>query len=333
MSGSSENTGAHYGSTAYDPARHENQIVAVYDDRSRANAARDALIGAGIPERAIKVLDRTATDSSASTSDDTRHEGFWGALKSLFVPEEDIHAYSHAIGRGHAMLVVTPDSSMNRDRIVEVLESTAPIDFDSKLAEWRQAGYEYPSRPGASGLGSGTDAGRSTVTQGAMPAGTVTAASAGAETGRSDTGETIKVMEERLRIGKREVAKGAVRVRSYVVERPVEEQVRLHDEQVRIERKPVDRPASPGDAGLFQERMIEARATSEEAVVHKEARVVEEIGLRKEAAERTETVRDTVRKTEVDIDDQIKSDPRAGGNATNATPGAGSSGANSPKRT
>jgi uncharacterized protein (TIGR02271 family) len=140
----------------------------------------------------------------------------------------------------------------------------------------------------------------------------------------------MKVMEERLRVGKREVAKGAVRVRSYVVERPVEEQVRLHDEKVSIERKPVDRPASPGDAGLFQERTIEARAISEEAVVQKEARVVEEIGIRKEAAERTETVRDTVRKTEVEIDDQTKSDPSAGGEAA---PAAGSSGTNSPRRT
>ena len=54
----------------------------------------------------------------------------------------------------------------------------------------------------------------------------------------------------------------------------------------------------------FQERTIEARASFEEAVVAKDVRVVEEIGLRKEASDRIETVRDTVRKTEVEIDDQ-----------------------------
>ena len=50
--------------------------------------------------------------------------------------------------------------------------------------------------------------------------------------------------------------------------------------------------------------MIEAAETSEEAVVSKEARVREEVVVRKEAEERTETVRDTVRRTEVEIEDE-----------------------------
>ncbi len=114
--------------------------------------------------------------------------------------------------------------------------------------------------------------------------------------------ETIKIVEERLKIGKREVVKGAVRVRSYVIERPVEQQVRLHEERVAVERHPVDRPVSVTDVSLFKERVVEARATSEEAVVGKEARVVEEVGLHREETDRTETVRDTVRKTEVEIE-------------------------------
>ena len=131
-----------------------------------------------------------------------------------------------------------------------------------------------------------------------------TAATSGVAAGNPDT---IKVVEERLRVGKREVAQGAVRIRSYVVERPVEEQVQLHSERVAVERHPVDRPADAAEAGLFQERTIEARAMSEEAVIQKEARVVEEIGLRKETADRVETVRDTVRETKVEVDDKTVS--------------------------
>lgn len=56
-------------------------------------------------------------------------------------------------------------------------------------------------------------------------------------------------------------------------------------------------------AGAFQERVIEVRATGEEVVVSKEARVVEEIVIRKGAADRTETVRGTVRETKLDIED------------------------------
>ncbi len=39
-------------------------------------------------------------------------------------------------------------------------------------------------------------------------------------------------------------------------------------------------------------------------MVAKEARVVEEVVVRREAGERTETVRDTVRRTEVEVDDE-----------------------------
>src|SRR3954447_20935744 len=88
------------------------------------------------------------------------------------------------------------------------------------------------------------------------------------------------------------------------MERPVEERVNLHEERVFVERRPVNYPLTGVAADAFRERTIEARATTEEAVVSKEARVVEEIGLRKEAADRVETVRDTVRETRVDVEQE-----------------------------
>ena len=115
--------------------------------------------------------------------------------------------------------------------------------------------------------------------------------------------ERIPIVEERLRVGKREVGHGRVRIRSYVVETPVQEQVTLHEERVNVERRTVDRPLTGADETLFQGRVIEATEIAEEAVVAKEARVVEEVALRKTAEERTETVRDTVRRTEVEVED------------------------------
>ena len=190
------------------------------------------------------------------------------------------------------MVLVAPNAKMDRHRVIEVLEASGPIDFDAKLEEWRQSGYDYSGAPRATeparaeptaasgGSGTGYKSGGTTAARPGLAG--VSATSAGTTT-QPMTGnqDTVKVVEERLRIGKREVAQGAVRVRSYVVERPVEEQVRLHEERVQIERRPVDRPVTPGDANLFQERTIEARATAEEAVVQKEARVVEEIGIKK----------------------------------------------------
>jgi len=118
--------------------------------------------------------------------------------------------------------------------------------------------------------------------------------------GAMNAGDTIKVMKEDLVVGKREVEAGGVRVTSHVVETPVQEQVTLHEERVTIERRPVNERVAGTE--VFRDQTIEARATAEEAVVGKDVRVVEEIGIRKEAADRVETVRDTVRRTEIDVE-------------------------------
>ena len=118
---------------------------------------------------------------------------------------------------------------------------------------------------------------------------------------------TVKVVEERLNVGKREVEGGRVRVRSYVREEPVSAEVDLRSERVFVERRPVDRAVTSGDVA-FGDRTLEARETREEAVVGKEARVVEEIGLRKETEVEHQRIQDTVRKTEVEIEDERTGD-------------------------
>ena len=139
-------------------------------------------------------------------------------------------------------------------------------------------------------------------------------------------GDTIKVLQERLRVGKREIAQGSVRVRSYVIDRPIEEQVRLHEERINVRRTAVDRLATAADQPLFQDRTIEARAMSEEAVINKEIRIVEEIGIEKQSSDRTETVHDTIRETKVELEDTTKVSQNT------ATPGATTSGSNSPRK-
>ncbi len=127
--------------------------------------------------------------------------------------------------------------------------------------------------------------------------------------------EVIQVVEERLDVGKRSVSRGKVRVRTSIVSREVSESVTLHGETVSVDRRAVDRPVSAAalDVDLFKERTIEVEEFAEEAVVAKSAFVVEEIGIRKEAADRVETISETLRKTVVDIDDA-----RTGGTVTGA---------------
>ena len=121
--------------------------------------------------------------------------------------------------------------------------------------------------------------------------------------------EAIPVIEEELEVGKKEVNTGGVRLRSRIIERPVEENLRLREEHVEVERNPVNRKATDSDFKNFEEGTVEATERAEVPVVGKEARVVEEVKLKKEVNERKETVRDSVRHTEVEAE-KLKADKK-----------------------
>lgn len=118
----------------------------------------------------------------------------------------------------------------------------------------------------------------------------------------TDNPTAIPVIEEELHVGKQTVQTGGAYIKSRIVEKPAEENINLQEERVFVERTPVDRPVSTTDFDTFKEGTIELKEHAEVPVVSKEARVVEEIKIGKEVTERDETIRDTVRKTEVDVE-------------------------------
>jgi uncharacterized protein (TIGR02271 family) len=125
----------------------------------------------------------------------------------------------------------------------------------------------------------------------------------------TDENTTVPIIKENIEIGKEEVERGGIRLRSRIVENEVKKDVNLREENVNVERTAVDRPASEAD---IKEREIEMLQTKEVPVVNKEARVVEEVSLNKEVNEREETVRDTVRNTDVDIEKLDRKDDVSG---------------------
>jgi uncharacterized protein (TIGR02271 family) len=112
----------------------------------------------------------------------------------------------------------------------------------------------------------------------------------------------IPIIQEELIVGKQAVERGGVQVHVGVEAVPVQEQVTLREETVQVQRRPVNRPVSDADMAALHSGPIEVRETAEQAVVSKEAHVVEEVTVAKDVAERTETIRDTVRHTVVDVE-------------------------------
>ena len=212
---------------------------------------------------------RTSTGSSSTgtgTGVGQKISNFFHSLTGG--DERDRDYYSSGVQGGGAVLTVVADDDDAND-VANLLKQHGARDIDG--------GYQ-----GAADLGTPVY---------------------GSSTASDRTGETtIPVVEEELVVGKREVDRGGVRIYSHVVERPVETDVTLRDERINVERRPVDRAATTADFDAGKEASFEVRASGEEAVVGKSSRVVEEILVGKEASERTEAIKDTVRKTEVEVE-------------------------------
>ena len=300
-----------------DAIPHSRVATAFFDTRNAADKAYDSLIGAGFPANAVSLTD--AAEARASTSKET---GFWTSLTDMFMPEEDRHSYSEGLRRGGSVITVQTDDA-KYERAIDILDAAGAVDLDERESSWEDEGWKRysPDAAGsgaaiaAAGVAGGTsevlDASSpmvSPITESVPPTRATIPVGSNADIARSSPAsmgkpDAIPVYEEQLRVGKRDITHGRVRVRSYVIETPVSEQVNLRSERVEIERRPVDRVVT-ADEAVFRERVIEAEEHSEEAVVSKEARIKEEITLRKTADERTETVSDNVRSTKVDVEDE-----------------------------
>jgi len=257
-------------------------ISALFDSRADADMAIARLNQADIPSSQIRMEEGSAGTATAATTSATHEDkGFWDKLSDYFFPDEDRYSYAEGLSRGGFLVTVTGLSTAEYDTVLDILDDDGTVNLAEREESWRSegwGGYEgSPYSTGTSGL----------------------AEAATDRTLRDD--ETIPVMEERLRVGKRDTSHGRVRVRAYTVEEPVSESIDLREDRVELERHPVDRAVTAGDA--FQDRTIEAEEYREEAVVSKDARVVEEVGLRKTSDSHRETISDTVRHTEVEVED------------------------------
>ena len=209
--------------------------------------------------------------------------GLIGALTQAGVSEEDAHVYAEGVRRGGTLVTArVPDN--DRARLQAILDRSG-VDIGRRREAYRQSGwnrFDEKSQP---------------YTPDQVRRERQLYGSAGNREG------VIPVVEEELRVGKRDVDQGGVKVKSHVVETPVTEEVSLKQERVSVERRPVNRPLSANERA-FQDRTIEVEQKGQEAVVSKEARVTEEVVVNKDVRERNQKVSDTVRRTEVEVEDE-----------------------------
>jgi len=248
--------------------------------------------------------------------------GLIGALTDMGIPEEHAHYYGEGVRRGGVLVTVATTDDM-AERAVAILSHHNPVDISKRAEEWRKSGWTHfepqtepyratttarvadtqrePVLTKAAGTGAQAKTEAAFAAGASQPSRMTTAASGSVQRNDREATATIPVVEEEVQVGKRATERD-VRVHTTVTEKPVEEQVRLREEHVTVERRPVNRPASPTDQSAFKEGMMEMTETVEEPVVSKRARVVEEVVVHKDAKEHVETVHDTVRRTDVEVE-------------------------------
>jgi stress response protein YsnF len=264
-------------------------VIGIFDSSQHAQDAVQELSNSGFSSKDIDVSVHSANEyETNSYSSNDKHDGDSDSIgeriarffRSLFDDEEDSRKYETVAKRG-TVVTVQANSTEEAQRASMILDRFGAIDVDERVKEYEGELHHAEASSGENQNYANENRPYSNE-------------------GRSST--SIPVIEEEFQVGKREVQSGGVRIRSRIVERPVEESLRLREEHVNVERNPVNRPANENDLSTFKEGEIEMRETAEVPVVNKEARVVEEVNIRKDVREREEVIRDTVRRKDVDVE-------------------------------
>ena len=276
-------------------------IIAAFHSIADAERARDDLRAAGLPASDVQIgsadVPRPAALTPGPEDATPREEGFWSWLFGSEATSREAQRYqAHVYEAGQPLLSVRASAALDEERIREILEQHNPIELED--------GSEFAT------------AERVTSATGVPPS-TGTGMSG---TEMSGTEEVIPTAEEELQVGKREISGTTrYRVRSYTISRPVEEQVALRDEKVVIERRTPSYPDGSGEAA-FQEKEVEVTERHEEPVVSKVVHPGEDVVIRKDAKDRVETVRDTVRETKVEVDRAAAGDKPSAATERSALP-------------
>ena len=268
-------------------------LVGMFETQAAAMQARDKLVSAGFAASAVSITGGDTSTASTVPANGTmraeQHEegGIARFFENLFGVGDDrddvdrtgiTDTYQEAFKRGSCGVTVSAADDAEMDKAEKIMNDCGAVDIDQKAESWRQEGS----------------------TQGVV--GTKTAANGMLSALESGAKQKLQEIEEDIKIGKRAVARGGVRIFTRMTEVPVTETVRLREEHADVQRTAVDRPATEADFAAFKESSIEIREMAEEAVVSKSARVTGEVEIGKTATEREETIRETVRKTKVDVE-------------------------------
>jgi uncharacterized protein (TIGR02271 family) len=306
-----------------------NTVIGIFEYTSEAQEAQKYLLANGFSDGQVDIKVSGTIDNTNTVDHDDAGDKISNFFKNLFGDDDDeVNRYSEA-GRKGTIVTVHARTADEAEVAARVLDNYGAVDVNETAGSFNTSGTYGVNTTSNSvyntdvtdtsvmdrGYISPNDADIADKSYLASDEADITnksyIASDDADIAdrnfiASDVDTTqstsIPVIEEELHVGKREVTTGGVRLRSRIIERPVEESIRLREEYVTVERTPVDRLATESDFDTFKEGTVEVIEHAEIPVVSKEARIVEEVSLGKQVEEREEIISDTVRSTQVETE-------------------------------
>lgn len=239
-------------------------LICLFHDRDQAQSAFKEILAANVPQDKVMLIGRNKPGDSSSVA----------KLTEFGLPNNDLHHLLNGLERDGVVLAVSSLSHLvEKVEAIFAAHQAKPVDEDAQDAD---RGVPFAARPRIR--------------------------REDAEVVTVDDHAVIPVVREDLQVSKRTVDAGGVRIYRRVVAVPVEQQIALEEHRVQIERNPVHRAATEHERALGSEQTIELTETREELVVTKAARVIEEVTFGREASQRVERVQETVRHTEIEVE-------------------------------
>ena len=247
------------------------KVVTLFDTAEHAESARRNLEHAGFSADDISIVGKKGLADNVIA---LREPGLWHKLFGRDIAEYEAKVFGKTVEGGGAVLTLrVPDSDLAK--AMGILNQHHVVDISRRAVE------------------TGLMASNAVTPAAVTPAKTLTA--------EVDKGEILRLAEEQLEVGKRLVTEGTTRIRRFIVEKPVEAKVTLHEEHVEIVRLAAANPSSIKDVD-WTEKTIEIVDTHEEPVLSKSVHLAEEVRVGKKATDRVETVRDKVRRQDVEVE-------------------------------
>jgi stress response protein YsnF len=260
------------------------KIVTLYDTAEHADAARRNLEAAGFsPADISTITNKTLTHEGERLNE----PGLWRRLFGRDIQSYEAIVYGRSVEKGGVVLTVrVPETEVAK--ATRILNAHQSVDLQGRAMQ--------------QGLISGATTPAATNAAGITAAATTTDQPATMAAGRGGANEEVlRLAEEQLDVGKRVIQEGATRIRRFVTETPVEAQVTLHEEHARVIRRASSDPNFIRDVD-WTDKTIEVAEMAEEPVITKSVHIAEEVVIRKEASDTVRTLRDKIRKQQVEVE-------------------------------